>query len=363
MAVAIYAASCSVASSSPLPRATGSVGLQASKLGLDLDTLPVMGPPQGRLAIEDTASPDTAAGDVAIAPPPAVFDAPPAPPPPPPTPLRDPFAGVTPAAGTWAVMIGINDYPGTGHDLRSAVNDADDVNEALARLGVPGDHRLLITDRQATAGVVRLAADWLVAHASPDAVAVFFYAGHVRKVSSSTEAIVSSDGDVVTDADLAGHLAKLQAKRTWLGIAACYGGGFTELLGPGRALTAAAGANSLAYENESFGRSYMVEYMVRQGIIEGRSSPTVQASVAYAQAAIHRDYPGREPVEVEDQAPVIDFRAPPAPQPPSKQPPSSPPPSSPPPSGAGGSSGGGGGGGGSGSDGCTQLTLGVVSCR
>jgi hypothetical protein len=188
---------------------------------------------------------------------------------------------------------------------------------------------------------------------------VFFYAGHVRKVSSSTEAIVSSDGDVVTDADLAGHLAKLQAKRTWLGIAACYGGGFTELLGPGRALTAAAGANSLAYENESFGRSYMVEYMIRQGIIEGRSSPTVQASVAYAQAAIHRDYPGREPVEVEDQAPVIDFRAPPAPQPPSKQPPSSPPPSSPPPSGAGGSS----GGGGSGSDGCKQLTLGVVTCR
>jgi hypothetical protein len=196
--------------------------------------------------------------------------------------------------------------------------------------------------------------NWLAANAGPDAVAVFFYAGHVRKLSSSTEAIVSADGDVVTDADLASHLAKLQAKRTWIGLAACYAGGFTELLGPGRALTAAAGANSLAYENESFGRSYMVEYMVRQGIIQGRSSPTVQASVAYAQSAIHRDYPGREPVELEDQAPIIDFRAPP----PAKQPPSSPPSSTPPSGGSGGSS----GGGGTSSDGCKQLTLGVVSC-
>ena len=330
----------------------------ASGSGLDLDSLAIgagPGPDQQRDAAADPT------GDVAIAPPPDQFDAAPADPAPPPDALRqDPFAGVTPSGGIWAVMIGIDDYPGGGHDLRSAVNDAADVNEALARLGVPGEHRLLITNTQASASIVRLGADWLSAHAGPDAIAVFFYAGHVRKLASTTEAIVAADGNLVTDDDLAHHLAGLRAGRTWIGIAACYGGGFTELLGPGRVLSAAAGANSLAYENEGFRRSYMVEYMIRQALIEGRSQPTVQDAFAYARATIHRDYPGREPVELDDGAPVIQLGPtaasvrPPPPPPPSQQsrPPSggsSPPPTTtttaPKP------------------DGCKNLTLGVVSCK
>jgi hypothetical protein len=324
--------------------------------GLDLERLSIEGTPSAELVVQPT----TRSGDVAIAAPPNEFDAPAAPPVPPPRQLTNPFANVKPSGGTWAVIIGINDYPGISHDLRSAVNDAMDVNEALARLGVPGDHRLLITDRQATPGVVRLAADWLVAHASPAAVAVFAYAGHVRKLSAETEAIVAADGGLVTDADLAGHLAKLQAKRTWLAIAACYGGGFTELLGAGRVLTAAADANSVAYENESFGRSYMIEYMVRHGLIEGQSAPTVQGSFAYARAALAHDYPGREPVELDSGAPTIDLTQTPS----TPTPPPSPPPA--PSSGGSGSTTAGGGSGGSTTpttDGCKSLTLGVISCH
>ena len=324
-------------------------------LAIDLNTLDVTGV---GVTLESTADGPAPAGDVAIAPPPDQFDDVAGPPTPPPAQLRaDPFAGVVPSGGTWAVMIGINDYPGSGHDLRSAVNDVSDINQALAAMAVPGDHRLLITDRQATAGVIRLAADWLVAHAAPNAVAVFAYAGHVRKLSSDTEAIVAADGGLVTDTDLAGHLSRLKAARTWLAMAACYGGGFTELLGPGRVLTAAAGPNSVAYENESFGRSYMVEYMIRQGLIEGRAAPNVQAAYAYARAALAHDYPNRQPVEYDNGAPVIDFGPRQGGSPP-------PPPSQPPPSGSGG-------GQPSGStttttapsDGCKQLTLGVVSCH
>ena len=329
-----------------------------SSRGLDLEHLSIEGSPTVELAVQPTGL----SGDVAIAAPPEAFDGPAAPASPPPRQLTNPFAGVRPSGGTWAVMIGINDYPGTSHDLNSAVNDAMDVNEALGRLGVPGDHRLLITDRQATPGVVRLAADWLVAHAAPDAVAVFAYAGHVRKLSADTEAIVAADGGVVTDADLAGHLAKLQAQRTWIAIAACYGGGFTELLGPGRVLTAAADANSLAWENESFGRSYMVQYMVRHGLIEGQSASTVQGSFAYASAALAHDYPGREPVELNGTASTIELR-------PTAVVSSS---AAPPPAPSGGHSTGGGSGSGSGSgggsttpttEGCKSLTLGVLTCH
>jgi Caspase domain len=299
------------------------------------------------------------AGDAPITPPPAHFDAPAAPSAPPPAALqRSQFAGVQPADGVWAAIIGINDYPGTRNDLRSAVNDANDVDQALAGFGVPASHRLVVRDTQASAGVVRASADWLVAHASANATAVLFYAGHVRKLSSSTEAIVAADGGLVTDADLAQRLQGLRAAHTWIGIAACFGGGFDELLGPGRVLTAAADASHLAYENESFGRSYMVEYMVRQAMIQGAAPATIESAFAYAKAAIDRDYPGRAPVQYDDSGGVVDVHEAPPPAPP------------PPPTPSHGTSGSGSGGspGSGGStpppkDSCSTLTLGVLHCH
>ena len=309
-----------------------------------------------------------AAGEFAVAPPPETFDEPAAPAPPPPPALRSSqFAGVQPAGGTWAVMIGINDYPGTRYDLHSAVSDALDVNEALARMGVPGNNRLLIRDGQATAGTIRAAADWLRAHAGPDAVAVFFYAGHVRKVGGNTEAIVGADGRLVSDAEIATILEDMQANRAWIGIAACYGGGFTEVLKPGRVLTAAASANEVAYENEQLGRSYLVEYMVRRAMIQNRASSSVEAAFAWARAELARDYPNRVPVQFDDDPAELDLRPPK-------------PPAAPAPSGSGGTGGSGESGGSGGSpppppppnatppppdpdDDCAALTLGTVECR
>ena len=217
--------------------------------------------------------------------------------------LADPtFAGVQPSGGTWAVIIGINDYPGTQWDLRSADADADDANAAMNALGVAPDHVLNLRDGQASAGAILRAEGWLVAHSSPDAVAVFFYAGHARKTGGSTEAILGSDGNLLTDQQLADRLSGLQAHRTWIAMAACFGGGFTEMLAPGRVLTAAADANSLAYDNIRFGRSYMAEYMVRQGLAEGKAWDSVQSAFGYAVAALGRDYPNRLPVEFEADA-------------------------------------------------------------
>ena len=239
------------------------------------------------------------------------FDEPAQPSEPPPAALaRGRFANVKPSGGTWAVMIGIDDYPGSRHDLRSAVADVGDVNEALARMGVPADHRLVITNRQANAHTIRLAAEWLVAHAAPEAVAVFFYAGHVRKLGGTTEAIVAADGAVVTDRDVGDRLSRLRAQRAWIGIAACYGGGFVEALGPGRVLTAAAPANKLAYENSAFGRSYLVQFMIREAMLANRAPENVQSAFEYARAAIARDFPGREPFQADQVGAPLDLRPP-----------------------------------------------------
>jgi len=300
-----------------------------------------------------------------IAPPPEQFDGPAAPSTPAPPKLYSPSLNSAGEGGTWAVMIGINDYPGTQSDLQGAVNDANDVNEALAKLGVPGSNRLLIRDGQASAEVIRASVNWLNQHAGPDATAIFFYAGHVRKQGEGKEALVGADGKTISDGELAGRLAPLRARSTWIGIAACYGGGFNEVLQAGRILTGAAPANSLAYENGGFQRSYMVQYMIRQGLIEGRANgTTIEAAFAYAQAALARDYPNRQPVQFDHFSGELDLRVPGRPAT------SAPSPQSPPPDDGGGSSGGSGGSGGSSGnppskepedDGCSW-SFGLVKC-
>jgi hypothetical protein len=213
--------------------------------------------------------------------------------------------------GTWAVAIGINDYPGTENDLGSAVNDANDVVQAFESLGVPGDHILELRDGQVTRSTLLQSVSWLASKAAPNAVAAFFYAGHVRKTAYGNEEIVTSDGSAVSDSDLARALDKVQATRSWIGIAACYGGGFDEVLDkPGRVLTAASGANEEAYENTALGRSYMVEYMIRQAIIQNRAAATVETAFNYAVQRIQQEHPGREPVEYETGNGALDLRPP-----------------------------------------------------
>lgn len=289
-------------------------------------------------------------GDVAVVPPPpnGFGERPKAATAPPPQLQASQYGDTTPSGGTWALLIGINDYPGLRYDLRYAVNDVNDVNEALRRRGVTNDRRMVLRDRQATAAVIRAGLDWLTSHAGPDATIVFFYAGHIQKLGGTTEALVGADGEVVTDAEVAALLDRSPATRSWIGLAACYAAGFSELVEPGRIVTAAASPDDLAYENQQFGRSYLVEYMVRRAML-GAGVTTVEAAFARATAELQRDHPDRVPVQFDEFEGDLDLTtAPPADEPP---PPSSsnggPPPSSPPPPSR---------------DGCAELTVGVVRC-
>jgi hypothetical protein len=288
-----------------------------------------------------------AALEVAPIAPPEVFDGPPPTPVAPPPVLSAPPVGGT---GTWAVIIGIDDYPGTRHDLGAAKNDAASVQAALTKLGTPADQMLVLQDGQAGLDTLRAGVEWLNTHAGPDAVAVFFFAGHVRKIAGS-EALAAADGQSFRDKELAQRLSRLPARRAWIGIAGCYGGGFTEVLAPGRVLTGAAGADQIAYENSGLGRSYMVEYMIQRAIVEGHAPQTVQTAFQYAADAIARDYPGRQPVQVDNSDGALALGRPsaqssgpapsgspqPAPGPtppdagPQPAPPSTPPPTQPPP--------------------------------
>jgi hypothetical protein len=235
------------------------------------------------------------------------------------------------------VSVGIDDYPGAEGDLRAAKADAREVDTALAAYGVPATRRILLTDQKATAANIRASLAWLATHATSDATAVFFYSGHVRQIFSDPdrdgeavdEAIVAADGDHVYDGEVANIFRGLEAKAVWIGMAACYGSGFDDALAPGRILTAAASESDLAYENSALGHSYLVEYMVRRAMLQGKASASVQDSFQWARAQIARDYPNRQPVAIDrSKGPVVLGRSKaPAPAPQAKpNPPQAPPP-------------------------------------
>jgi hypothetical protein len=238
--------------------------------------------------------------------------------------------------GVWAVIVGIDDYPGGDADLRAAVADARDVDSALAAYGVPANHRLMLLDKQATSDNIRGALAWMNTRASADSTAVFFYSGHVRQVAGDPdrdgeavdEAIVAADGDNVYDGQVADLLRNMDARSAWIGIAACYGAGFDDALAPGRILTAAAGENDVAYENSSLGHSYMVEYMVHRAMLQGRAPASVQDAFAWARTQIARDYPNRQPAVLDrSRGPVVLGKATtPSPSAPERKPSATPPP-------------------------------------
>jgi hypothetical protein len=216
--------------------------------------------------------------------------------------------------GVWALVVGIDDYPGSDADLSAATADAREVDSALAAYGVPGSHRILLLDQQATADNIRSGLAWVAGRAASDATVVFFYSGHVRQVTgdadrdgeATDEAIVAADGDPVYDGELAGLFRNLDARSVWIGIAGCYGSGFDDALASGRILTAAAGETDLAYENSALGHSYLVEYMVHRAMLQGRAPGSVQEAFSWAQSQIAKDYPNRQPVMVDrTRAPLV----------------------------------------------------------
>lgn len=286
-----------------------------------------------------------------------------------PAPRRRPAARRPAPSGTgvWAVVVGIDDYPGERYDLRAAVADSRQVETLLDRTGTPAGQRRILRDGQATAAQVLDALDWLVANAGPQATAVVFFAGHARSTDGH-ESLVTSGGTLIRDTLLAERLAPLAARRTWVAISACFGGGFTEVLAPGRILTGAAPAGERAYETTAYDASYLVEFMVRRALVGQEASGSLQEAFAWTRAAIERDHPGRVPVQFEQDAAgfTLAARPQPASAPPAKPAPA---PAGPAPSSQPAPSGGSGPAPApapapspSDPNSCRTLTLGAVSC-
>jgi hypothetical protein len=210
------------------------------------------------------------------------------------TPAR---AAETVPGSTVAVIVGVDHYRRGAVDLRSSVNDAESVDSALANAGVPPADRVFLRDNEASASEIRAALRELAQRATPTTTAVFFYAGHALRLGGDQQAILAADGVMITDIELSQLLAPA-AGRMWIGMAACYGGGFTELLAPGRVLTAAADEESEAFENDKLGHSYLVDALIRHGLDGNFATRSIQDAFADGRARLAREHPDRLPVIV-----------------------------------------------------------------
>ena len=146
-------------------------------------------------------------------------------------------------AGKYAVLVGIDDYPGTGSDLSGPVDDARLVGEVLqSEYGFQPENILMLTDAQATRPGIANAIVRHLGQAGEDGVAVFFYSGHGTRVGENVglrgsldpEADGQDDGiyiygsnsesSIILDEEIGYLLAQLDAGRILMAIDACFSG-------------------------------------------------------------------------------------------------------------------------------------------
>jgi hypothetical protein len=82
-----------------------------------------------------------------------------------------------------ALLVGINDYPGTFSDLMGCVNDVENMEDLLVSLfGFARESIVIITDRDATTINILKALEMLVHGAQPGDLLIFHYSGHGSQV-------------------------------------------------------------------------------------------------------------------------------------------------------------------------------------
>jgi metacaspase-1 len=86
-----------------------------------------------------------------------------------------------------AVLVGINDYPGTFNDLMGCVNDVHNMQDLLTSLfGFKTGHICILTDRDATSLNILKALQELVTGAKAGDHLVFHYSGHGSQVPDTS---------------------------------------------------------------------------------------------------------------------------------------------------------------------------------
>lgn len=133
------------------------------------------------------------------------------------------FASVTVAAllaatpafsAQYALLVGINDYPGEDNDLHGCLTDSGKVDEFLTlKHGFPKENILVLRDAEATtAGIEKAFRAHLIDKVKPGDSVVFFYSGHGTQVPD----LEDPDEDDDADEALCAYDMHPRKRETWL---------------------------------------------------------------------------------------------------------------------------------------------------
>jgi len=128
----------------------------------------------------------------------------------------------------WAVLIGINDYPGI-YDLPYSINEILSFQDTLLNGGNWNDsHIYVITDTDANKAGIFYAINWLASNADENDISIFYFVGHGAR-NLSNESISTYDGPIYDD-ELDEKLDGVNGQLVVI-LDSCFSGGFIKELG------------------------------------------------------------------------------------------------------------------------------------
>ena len=147
----------------------------------------------------------------------------------------------------WAVLIGINDYPGTWGDLPYSISEINSFKKTLLTKGNwKESHIKMITDAEATHDNIIDALEWLGEQETSLDVSIVYFVGHGGKIDKNYS--FSAYNSKIFDYELDAVFDSFDG-RIVLIMDCCNSGGFVETVkGRGRMIMAACDKDGLTYQ-------------------------------------------------------------------------------------------------------------------
>jgi hypothetical protein len=245
-------------------------------------------------AVKPSASPTEAPVPAADAPAPAprrVAPAAPRPAAPPPAPAAPRVAHNSGGANNTALLVGINNAPGSPK-LEGSITDAKNMRTALLKYGYKDQNIKLLAD--ASRHEILTALDSLAKRTSGKGLAVFLLATHSGN-SGGDLSFATGGGGRISRGELASRLGRVPGK-LWSMLATCYSQGYSVpgIVGHNRIAVFSSDSGNYSYQLGSAG-SWLVLYMVKRGMVE-RDAKSIEEAYHWAKNEIKKKSPDRMPI-------------------------------------------------------------------
>jgi hypothetical protein len=185
-------------------------------------------------------------------------------------------------ANKYAIVIGINDYPGSSSDLQYTVADADEMSKVLTSIyGFPASNVHELTNDAATYDAIKTAIADVRSSANPGDEVVFFFSGHGAKGKADDgdknnvdqAIVVQQDGQFafIWDGELVQWFSGFLTNRIIFVFDSCLAGGMAVLKAPGRVVCMASTINGMSLEGTAWGGGHgqFTYYFAEAGMESG----------------------------------------------------------------------------------------------